>query len=81
MAHTRAFGRGLNERKSMSLRDLRLSGSSEPEPTDPIEIFNGLTLRGEIKNIWQPQAEALSAWHEAREKTDVAVQMNTGGGK
>ena len=48
---------------------------------DPLDVFNKLTLRGSIKNIWEPQAEALKEWHQRRESPDIVVQMNTGGGK
>ncbi|WP_243546225.1 DEAD/DEAH box helicase family protein [Pseudodesulfovibrio tunisiensis] len=48
---------------------------------DPLEIFNGLTLRGTVENIWAPQNEALVEWSKQRENDDIIVEMNTGGGK
>lgn len=65
----------------MSLKKLKLSMTSVKKPVDPLEIFNKLTLRGSIENIWEPQAEALKKWHKVRDSADAVVQMNTGGGK
>lgn len=48
---------------------------------DPERIFQALTLRGSIENLWSPQAEALRAWHAKRAQNDVVIEMNTGGGK
>ena len=58
-----------------------LDTTSAEQPEDPIEIFNQLTLRGQINNIWDPQAEALRKWNQVRAANDVVVEMNTGGGK
>lgn len=65
----------------MGLKKLKLSVPSSKKPTDPLEVFNKLTLRGSIENIWEPQAEALREWNKARTNPDVVIQMNTGGGK
>jgi hypothetical protein len=65
----------------MTLKKIKLPVGQGKKPTDPQEIFNKLTLRGSIENIWQPQAEALQRWHEKRPNPDIVVQMNTGGGK
>src|SRR4051812_44582999 len=65
----------------MALKKLTLSVPGGKRPSDPLEIFNRLTLRGSIENIWEPQAEALKKWHKVRDQPDVAVRMNTGGGK
>jgi len=65
----------------MGLKKLKLSVPSSSKPTNPLDIFETLTLRGSIENIWEPQAEALRGWHKLRNQTDVVVQMNTGGGK
>src|SRR5690242_11113011 len=65
----------------MALRKLNLSVPATRKAVDPLEIFNKLTLRGSIENIWEPQAEALREWSKARTASDVVVQMNTGGGK
>lgn len=64
------------------MKKLTLSLPSPKRHVDPLEIFKGLTLRGGIENIWEPQAEALKTWHkDLRKAPDVVVQMNTGGGK
>jgi len=65
----------------VSLKKLKLNVNKTPRPVDPLEIFEGLTLRGTIENIWEPQAEALRVWHKNRGSADSVVQMNTGGGK
>jgi len=65
----------------MDLSKMRISARKRDRVIEPLKIFKGLTLRGPIENIWDPQAEALKAWHEKREQTDTVVEMNTGGGK
>ena len=65
----------------MALKQLKLSVPASKKPIDPLEIFNKLTLRGSIENIWEPQAEALREWNKARDVSDAVIQMNTGGGK
>ena len=65
----------------MALKKIKINVGKSIKPTDPQEIFNKLTLRGSIENIWQPQAKALQDWHEKRPDRDIVVQMNTGGGK
>jgi len=65
----------------MSLRNLKLNIPQGGKPVDPLEIFNNLTLRGSIENIWGPQKDALQDWHKNRELNDNIIKMNTGGGK
>lgn len=65
----------------MPLKKLKLSVETGPKPIEPQQIFQRLTLRGSIENIWEPQAEALRDWHRNRSDSDVAIEMNTGGGK
>lgn len=65
----------------MALKKLKLSVPGGKRPVDPLELFNRLTLRGSIENIWEPQGEALKDWHRKRGEPDVVVRMNTGGGK
>ena len=65
----------------MALKKLKLSVETGQKPVDPLQIFERLTLRGSIENIWEPQAEALREWHRQRRESDVAIEMNTGGGK
>jgi hypothetical protein len=60
----------------ISLRTTRRSKESDPE-----KIFESLTLRGTIENLWSPQAAALREWHRQRESPDAVIEMNTGGGK
>lgn len=64
------------------MKKLKLSTPTTSHPIDPVDIFNRLTLRGSIENIWDTQADALRQWHrEHRADSDVVIQMNTGGGK
>lgn len=66
----------------MSLANLKLHARKRKRPINPIEIFEHLTLRGSIENIWGPQQSALKEWHtEFRSNPDNVIQMNTGGGK
>jgi len=60
----------------MALKKIKINVGKSIKPTDSQEIFNRLTLRGSIENIWQPQAEALQIWHEKRPDPDIVVQMN-----
>lgn len=66
----------------MALGNLKLNIKKGKRPIDPNEIFEGLTLRGSIENIWGPQESALRVWHENyRNCNDNILEMNTGGGK
>ncbi len=65
----------------MGLKNLKLSGTDGIREINPRKIFDKITLRGSIKNIWEPQAEALRDWHKKRTVNDVVIQMSTGGGK
>jgi len=67
--------------KPGKLAGLRLSPPRRSTITDPERIFSALTLRGDVQNIWGPQAEALGQWDENRASPDVVIEMNTGGGK
>lgn len=63
------------------MKKIRLAVQRGKRPIEPLELFNRLTLRGSIENIWEPQADALKEWHRMREHQDLVIQMNTGGGK
>ncbi len=65
----------------MTLKKINLNVPSSKKSIDPMKVFKRLTLRGSIKNIWEPQAEALKDWHKCRSVPDILMQMNTGGGK
>lgn len=60
----------------ISIRKTRRAKESDPE-----KIFESLTLRGTVENLWSPQASALKEWHRQRTSQDVVIDMNTGGGK
>jgi Type III restriction enzyme, res subunit/Helicase C-terminal domain len=66
---------------NMDLSKLQIKPAKRSRATSPKEIFKSLTLRGSIQNIWEPQAEALTAWEQKRDAADVVIQMSTGGGK
>jgi superfamily II DNA or RNA helicase len=63
------------------LRGLKITPKKRSKETNPLKIFETLTLRGTVENIWDPQSEALRNWHRLRQKKDIVVEMNTGGGK
>jgi hypothetical protein len=64
------------------LSKLPIKPKQRSEVANPKDIFKSLTLRGTVQNIWEPQAEALTAWFDKhRQETDVVIQMSTGGGK
>ncbi|MEQ1735325.1 MAG: DEAD/DEAH box helicase family protein, partial [Rhodoglobus sp.] len=65
----------------MSLGNLTFRPPPSKRPIDPRVIFNGLTLRGNVENLWTPQGEALDGWHKARDKQATTIEMPTGGGK
>ena len=66
----------------MGLAEIKINIKKNERPTDPVEIFKSLTLRGSVEGIWDPQAEALREWYaNKKDKNDVVIQMNTGGGK
>jgi len=62
-------------------KKIRLRTTRRAKETDPEAIFESLTLRGSIENLWSPQAEALREWHTRRDESDTVIEMNTGGGK
>jgi superfamily II DNA or RNA helicase len=59
----------------------KITPKKRSRETNPLGIFENLTLRGTVENIWDPQSEALRNWDAARHKEDVVIEMNTGGGK
>jgi hypothetical protein len=63
------------------LGNLKIIPRKRQQETDPEKIFQSLTLRGGIENIWEPQAEALRQWHKYRAESRVVLEMSTGGGK
>lgn len=65
----------------MDFSDINLTPQKKAAPTDPKQVFNSLTLRGSINNIWEPQDKAVGEWSNKREQSDVAIEMATGGGK
>ena len=65
----------------MSLGNFTRRGGVGPKPTEPQALFNTLTLRGSVENLWGPQTAALAEWHAHRSEPDVTIEMPTGGGK
>src|SRR5215831_19660281 len=63
------------------LKSLKITVRKRSRETNPLKIFETLTLRGAVENIWDPQSEALRSWDAIRQEKDVVVEMNTGGGK
>lgn len=65
----------------MPLPKLNIRVSSTARPINPRDIFNSLTLRGAVENLWAPQGEALDDWFQKRISPDAIIEMPTGGGK
>lgn len=65
----------------MAFKPFDIDHTKRSAVLDPVAIFDSLTLRGSVNNLWTPQSNALTAWHAARAKPDVSIEMNTGGGK
>ncbi|MBX3407527.1 MAG: DEAD/DEAH box helicase [Phycisphaeraceae bacterium] len=65
----------------MGFKPFEIDHAARVKDVDPIEIFDSLTLRGSVNNLWTPQSTALASWHLVRSKPDVSIEMNTGGGK
>ena len=56
--------------------------SKDNGPIDPIELFQKLKVTDQgINDLWLAQGDALRAWHEARDCSNVAIVLNTGAGK
>jgi hypothetical protein len=56
--------------------------TSSRRPIDPIELFQSLKVKDTaINDLWLAQGDALRQWHAHRERTDVAIVLNTGAGK
>lgn len=60
---------------------ISIRGARRAKEDDPEQIFESLTLRGTVENLWSPQAAALREWHRQRTASDIIIEMNTGGGK
>ncbi len=65
----------------MGISNLNLSPENRDYTTEPKKIFESLTLRGDIQNIWGPQENALEMWYEDRDESDTVIRMATGSGK
>lgn len=63
--------------------DLKKVRGSAPKkaPTDPVKIFERLPKPEGVNDLWKSQHEALHAWQERRDRKDVVIKLNTGGGK
>ncbi len=58
------------------------STNSTNAPIDPIKIFEALpSLEDTPNDLWRGQDQALTGWHEDRDKSDVLILLNTGAGK
>jgi replicative superfamily II helicase len=56
--------------------------SKDGGPIDPIELFQKLKVTDQgVNDLWLAQGDALRAWHEVRDFSDVGIVLNTGAGK
>jgi hypothetical protein len=65
----------------MGFKSFKIDHSKKADEIDPLRIFDKLTLRGTVNNLWGPQIDALKKWGAVRGNHDVSIEMNTGGGK
>lgn len=49
--------------------------------THPIKLYDSLTRSGGLNDLWRGQYLALEQWHNTRDKENLVVGLNTGGGK
>lgn len=60
---------------------LQRPGAASRE-TEPRALLRSLPVReGAINDLWDGQAQALAAWHDARRNPDNLILLNTGAGK
>lgn len=59
-----------------------IKDDARKKETNPIELFYTLPKSEKsVGDLWFPQGEALKAWDEQRNKNDVLINLDTGGGK
>lgn len=63
------------------LSNIKIQVKKRSNVIDPNQVWESLTLRGSIKDIWGSQKEALAEWHAHRSESDIQIDMTTGGGK
>lgn len=57
-----------------------LNPSVTSKEIHPIKIYDGLP-KGKVNDLWRGQYLALEEFNEQKEKTNIAINLNTGGGK
>lgn len=59
-----------------------MSGNTMSKEVDPIKLFYSLPkVEKGIGDLWFPQGESLKTWSENRNKNDILINLDTGGGK
>lgn len=59
-----------------------MNNKGRRQAIDPIEIFAELPKSNKINDLYKVQGDILNKWHtELREKPNIVIQLNTGGGK
>ncbi len=58
----------------IDLSKIKITPKKRSRLTDPLKIFESLTLRGTVENIWGPQVEALEAWYTKRTEADLIIK-------
>lgn len=64
----------------VDFKRLRAS-KSQPDITDPVEIFRRLPKPQGINDLYQSQAHVLQQWYTRRGERDLVIKLHTGGGK
>jgi hypothetical protein len=58
------------------LKDLKITPKKRSKETNPLKIFETLTPRGTVENIWDPQSEGLRSWDAVRGKKTSSSHAN-----
>jgi replicative superfamily II helicase len=64
----------------VDFKKLRAS-KSQPEITEPTEIFRRLPKPPGINDLYTSQAQVLEEWSRRRSERDLVIKLHTGGGK
>jgi replicative superfamily II helicase len=57
------------------------AAKSQPEVTEPTEIFRRLPKPPGINDLYTSQAQVLEEWYGRRDEQDLVIKLHTGGGK
>ncbi|BAG29661.1 DEAD/DEAH box helicase [Kocuria rhizophila] len=58
-----------------------LASEADGVPTEPRELYASLSKSSGYGRLWDVQGQVLSRWYEHKNKKDIVIKVNTGGGK